>query len=94
MRRGSNLKIRLIIGAGIILFSLFKYYSKQVENPYTGTTQSIDLTVEQEIKLGLDSRGQKAQQHGGLHPNQELQNIVDQVGKSLVDNRKEKKIGN
>lgn len=91
MRRGSNLKIRLIIGAGIILFSLFKYYSKRVENPYTGTMQSIDLTVEQEIRLGLDSRAQMAQQHGGLHPSQQDQEIVDRVGNSLVNNSIAKK---
>ncbi len=85
MRRG-NLKIRLIIGAGIILFSLFKYYSNREENPYTGKKQSITLTPKDEIAIGLLSAPQMAQQHGGLHPNQEAQDLVDKVGNSLINN--------
>jgi|TARA_B110000967_G_C18818389_1_gene527349 predicted Zn-dependent protease len=85
MRRG-NLKIRLIIGAGIILFSLFKYYSNRQINPYTGKKQSISLTVDQEIAIGLRSAPSMAQQHGGLYPDQEAQDLVDRVGNSLVNN--------
>lgn len=85
MRRG-NLKVRLIIGAGIILFSLFKYYSNREENPYTGKKQSITLTPKDEIAIGLLSAPQMAQQHGGLHPSQEAQELVDKVGNSLINN--------
>ncbi len=85
MRRG-NLKIRLIIGAGIILFSLFKYYSNSETNEYTGKKQSIALSVDDEIRLGLQSAPSMAQQHGGLYPDQELQNLVQEVGKTLVNN--------
>ena len=86
MRRGSNLKIRLIIGAGIILFSLFKYYSNRETNPYTGKKQSITLSAEDEITLGLRSAPSMAQQHGGLYPSQEAQDLVDKVGNALVNN--------
>jgi len=86
MRRRGGLKIRLLIGAGIILFSLFKYYSHRGTNPYTGKKQSIELTADQEIKIGLHSAPQMAQQHGGLYPNQEAQDLIDKIGKSLVDN--------
>lgn len=86
MRRGSNLKIRLIIGAGIILFSLFKYYSNRETNPYTGKKQSISLTVDEEIAIGLRSAPSMAQQHGGLYPSQEAQDLVDKVGNTLVNN--------
>lgn len=85
MRRG-NLKIRLLIGAGIILFSLFKYYSNREENPYTGKKQSITLTPKDEIAIGLRSAPQMAQQHGGLYPSQEAQELVDRVGNALVNN--------
>lgn len=85
MRRG-NLKIRLLIGAGIILFSLFKYYSNRETNPYTGKKQSITLTPKDEIAIGLRSAPQMAQQHGGLYPSQEAQELVDRVGNSLVNN--------
>ncbi|MFB0937536.1 MAG: putative Zn-dependent protease [Urechidicola sp.] len=86
MRRGSNLKIRLIIGAGIILFFLFKYYSNRETNPYTGKNQSITLSVEDEIILGLRSAPQITQQHGGLYPSQEAQDLVDKIGNALVNN--------
>ena len=51
MRGRGGLKIRLLIGAGIILFSLFKYYSNRDTNPYTGKKQSITLTTEEEIAI-------------------------------------------
>ena len=86
MRGRGGLKIRLLIGAGIILFSLFKYYSNRDTNPYTGKKQSIALTTEEEIAIGLKSAPQMAEQHGGLYPSQKDQNIVDKVGNALVNN--------
>ena len=86
MRGRGGLKIRLLIGAGIILFTLFKYYSKRETNEYTGKSQSVDLTVDQEIQLGLQSAPQMAAQHGGLHPDQKAQQLVDNVGAKLVNN--------
>ena len=86
MRRRGGLKIRLLIGAGIILFSLFQYYAKREKNEYTGESQSVDLTVEQEIALGIQSAPQMAAQHGGLHPDQQAQQLVDNVGAKLVNN--------
>ncbi len=86
MRGRGGLKIRLLIGAGIILFTLFKYYAKRETNAYTGKSQSVDLTVAQEIQLGLQSAPEMAAQHGGLHPDQKAQQLVDNVGAKLVDN--------
>ncbi|QCX37114.1 M48 family metallopeptidase [Aureibaculum algae] len=86
MRGRGGLKIRLLIGAGIILFSLFKYYSNRDTNPYTGKKQSIAITTEEEIAIGLKSAPQMAEQHGGLYPSQKDQNIVDKVGNALVNN--------
>jgi predicted Zn-dependent protease len=41
--------------------------------------------VDQEIALGLQSAPEMAAQFGGLHPNQEAQALVDQVGERLIN---------
>lgn len=84
MRRGSGLKIRLLIGVAIVAFALFKNCSNKEENPYTGKTQSITMSPEEEIAIGLQHAPAMAEQHGGLHQDQQLQAFVDQVGHKLV----------
>ncbi len=91
--RGNNLKIRLFIGIAIVAFAYLRKCSQQEENPYTGRTQTITLTPEQEIAIGLQSAPSMAQQHGGLYPNQQYQDIVDAIGKKLVDNSIAKQSG-
>ena len=85
MRRG-NFKVKLLIGAAIVLFTLFKYYSNSEVNEFTGKTQHISLSTKDEIAIGLQSAPQMAQQHGGLYPDQNYQKFVDQVGRKLVNN--------
>ena len=85
MRKG-NFKIKLIIGVGIVLFSLFKYYSNSEVNEFTGKKQHISMTTDEEVAIGLQSAPQMAQQHGGLYPDQNYQKLVDQVGRKLVNN--------
>lgn len=85
MRRG-GLKGRLIIGLVIAAFFGFKYCSQQEVNPYTGTKQTISMTADQEIAIGLQSKPQMMQQYGGLYPDAEYQALVDAVGQKLVDN--------
>ncbi|XCF05827.1 M48 family metalloprotease [Tamlana crocina] len=84
--RGGNLKFRLLIGAAIALFFVFKRCSQQEVNPYTGRTQTISMSPENEIAIGLQSAPQMAEQHGGLHPNNQYQALVDNVGENLVNN--------
>ena len=86
MRIGRKGPAGLLIGAVIIIFGLVRYCSSQKENPYTGRTQAIGLSTDEEIAIGLQNAPIMAQQHGGLHPDQKLQSFVDQVGKKLVDN--------
>ncbi|USD25752.1 M48 family metalloprotease [Flagellimonas marinaquae] len=83
MRRGSW-RIRILIGLAIVAFAFVRRCSNQEENPYTGRTQNIDMTAEQEIAIGLQSAPEMAQQHGGLYPDERLQNLVDAVGQKLV----------
>ena len=84
MRRG-NLKIRLLIGAAIVIFAIVKRCNSKETNPYTGRVQTINMTSDQEIAIGLQSAPQMAQQYGGLYPNSEYQAIVDNVGQKLVN---------
>ncbi|MFD0963428.1 M48 family metalloprotease [Pseudofulvibacter geojedonensis] len=82
--RGNKFKTRLLIGLAIAAFFFIKRCNQQETNPYTGRTQTIGMTPDQEIAIGLDSRNQMAQQHGGLYPDERLQTYVDMVGKKLV----------
>ena len=84
-RRGFN-KGTLIIGLVIAAFALFRYCSTTEYNEITGEKQQVGLNVEQEITLGLQSRGHMVQQYGGLHPSSEGQQIVKGIGNKLIDN--------
>ncbi|WP_191860461.1 M48 family metalloprotease [Hanstruepera ponticola] len=84
--RSRNFKIRIFLGIAIVAFAYLRKCSQQEKNPYTGRTQTITLSPEQEIAIGLQSAPQMAQQHGGLHPNNNYQAFVDQVGNKLVNN--------
>ncbi|WP_411767912.1 M48 family metalloprotease [Winogradskyella sp. A3E31] len=84
MRRG-NFKVRLLIGVAIVAFAFIRRCSQQETNPWTGRTQAISLSPEQEIAIGLQSAPQMAQQHGGLHPDNRYQSLVDDVGNTLIN---------
>ncbi|WP_121908129.1 M48 family metalloprotease [Ulvibacter antarcticus] len=85
MMRGSW-KIRIFIGLAIVAFAFFKKCSNTEENPYTGKSQLISLTTEEEIAIGLQSAPQMAQEYGGLYQDAEAQAYVDMVGAKLVNN--------
>jgi predicted Zn-dependent protease len=90
MRRG-NFKVRLLIGVAIVAFAFVRRCSQQETNPYTGRTQAISLSPDQEIAIGLQSAPSMTQQHGGLHPRADYQAFVDNVGKKLISNSLAKK---
>ena len=92
-RRSGSFKIRLFIGIAIVVFAYLRKCSQSEINPYTGKSQAISLSTQQEIAIGLKQAPMMAQQHGGLYPNQQLQDFVDRVGKKLVDNTVAKKSG-
>ncbi len=85
MRRG-NWKIRIFIGLAIVAFAFIQKCSNNEDNPYTGRSQHINMTTEQEIAIGLQSAPEIAQQHGGLYPDEKLQAYVDKVGNKLIQN--------
>lgn len=80
-RNFSGLKLRLIIAAAIVLFSVVTYYSKGQINPITGEKQRVDLSIKDEIMMGMQSAPQMGQQsrdrQGQMH--------VDQIGGRLVN---------
>lgn len=83
---GGFAKGRLLIGLIMAGFALFSYFRSSVYNPITGEKQHVSITEDQEIALGLQAAPEMAQQHGGLHPDEEAQATVDRVGTSLVRN--------
>lgn len=80
----------MLIALAVAAFSLISYYSAREYNPVTDEVQHVDIRPEQEIALGLQAAPQMAQQHGGLHPDQEAQNVVDQICNRLVTSTKAK----
>lgn len=82
--RGGGIGIMLILGLLFAAFTVGKYYCNTQSNPITGENQRVSISVDQEIALGLQSAPSMAQQYGGLHPDQQAQALVDQVGQRLV----------
>ena len=78
------------VGGGIIIavllagFALCKYYSQSQYNEVTGANQHISITADQEIQLGLQSMPTMVQEFGGLHPDEDAQRLVKQVGQRIV----------
>lgn len=81
---GRNWKIRILIGLAIAAFAFYQKCMNTEENPYTGKDQAISLSVDEEIAIGLQSAPQMAQEYGGLHNDQKLQDDVDRVGNKLI----------
>lgn len=76
----SGLTLRLLIAGAIILFSVVTFYSKGQVNPVTGKKQRVDLSVSDEIALGLQSVPSM-----GLESMNRLANRhVDQIGFQLI----------
>ncbi|HET8735103.1 MAG TPA: M48 family metalloprotease [Pricia sp.] len=84
MRR--SWKIRIFIGLAIVAFAFIQRWMNKEENPYTGRTQTISMSTEQEIAIGLQSAPEITQQFGGLYPDEKLQAYVDKIGSDLVQN--------
>ncbi len=77
---------RLIFAAIIAAVSLFSYFGSRQDNAVTGETQYIDITVDQEIALGLQAAPQMAAEFDGLDASAADQAIVDDVGNAIVAN--------
>jgi predicted Zn-dependent protease len=79
MRRG-----RLLIAAVMAVIALVGYYASREMNPITGKTQSVALSQEQEVVLGIQSAPQMALEFGGPDPDPSVQSDLEQIGRKLV----------
>ena len=77
----SGIKLRLIIGGAIVLFAVVSYVAKGQVNPITGEKQRVDLSIDDEIMMGLQS----APQMGRQSSDRNAQNRVDEIGSRLVN---------
>lgn len=75
---------RILIALIIAGISLFTYFASSVDNPVTGETQHINISVDEEIALGLQAAPEMAAQFGGLDPDSRVQAMVDQIGNHIV----------
>ncbi|MFM9267246.1 M48 family metalloprotease [Tychonema sp. BBK16] len=76
---------RAAIGLLMAFFGAITYYTNDVQNPVTGERQRVQLSPQQEVSLGLQSRSQMAAKYGGLYPGQSIQQYVDRVGGRVVN---------
>ncbi len=83
--RGRKVGGTLIIGLVVAGFALFRFCSTSDYNEILETNQYVGINEEQEIAIGLESAPQMIQQYGGLHPSEQAQQYVKQVGKRLVE---------
>lgn len=85
-RRGCALPPRLMMALALAAFALVTYFMKtKIEhNPVTGERQRVSMSAEQEVAMGLQAAPEMAAQHGGEHPDAQLNALVDKVGAKLV----------
>jgi predicted Zn-dependent protease len=76
----SGLKLRLLIGGAILLFSVITYLNKGQINPVTGEKQRVDMSVSDEITMGLRAVGTM----GAPSLNREASQRVDTIGFELT----------
>ncbi|MEL7497136.1 MAG: M48 family metallopeptidase [Planctomycetota bacterium] len=76
----SGLKLRLLIGAVIVLFSVVNYWLKGQVNPVTGEKQRVNISIQEEIELGRQS----VQSMGLPATNQRASFRVSRIGNELV----------
>jgi beta-barrel assembly-enhancing protease len=77
----------LLLGILLALGAIVTYYlgTERFENPVTGRVQRVALSPREEIALGLNAAPEMARQHGGLHPDERLQNLISGIGERLVN---------
>ncbi|RLT44751.1 MAG: M48 family peptidase [Chloroflexi bacterium] len=89
-RGGSS---RLLIAIIIAVISLITYFGSRQYNEVTDEVQYIDVTVAQEIALGLQAAPQMSLQFGGEHPDKQMQAVVDTIGNRIVQASELQKTG-
>lgn len=78
--------VKFIVAVLLAAVSLMTYWCNTQENEFTGEKQHVDMTVDQEIALGLQAAPEMAQQYGGLHPDKQAAAAIKELGQRLVQN--------
>ncbi len=87
-RRPGCSGVQLVVAVVIALGSLVAYYSKSSVNPVTGEKQHIDISVDQEIALGLQAAPEMESEFGGEDPDPQARQLVADVGGEIVSQSK------
>jgi len=81
--------ILAIVSAAMVLIIIWQGYFRNAQvNPLTGKKQYIDLSVHQEVQLGLQCAPQLASEYGGLFQDRTVQNKVKKIGNKLLKSTK------
>src|SRR5436190_2076991 len=75
---------RLVIAGAIALVSLISYFAKRSFNPVTNKVQHVDMSVRQEVGIGLQAAPEMSAQYGGLSHDPQGRALVDRVGKKII----------
>lgn len=75
---------RLIIAGVLVVVSLISYFGASQFNEVTQENQHVNITVEQEVALGLQAAPEMAAQYGGLSNEREAVDRVARVGEGIV----------
>ncbi len=73
-------RLRMLICCVVLILSAISFYGKGQINPVTGKTQRVDMTIDEEIKLGLQS----ASSMGQLSNNRQATSHIRRIGNQLV----------
>lgn len=86
-RGRGGLKMRLLIAAVIVVFTLVSYYGRPGdENQITGESQRVAFNEEaDEVQMGLQAVPAMAQQFGGEDRDPEARRRVNRIGNELLD---------
>jgi beta-barrel assembly-enhancing protease len=76
--------MQLVIALVIAGVSAISYFTNTSKNPITGETQHVDMSVDQEIALGVQAAPEMAEQFGGLDPDPNARRLVNEVGNEIV----------
>jgi len=95
--RGSNfsgLKLRLLIAAAIVLFSVVSYFAKGQTNPITGEVQRVAENVNEEIMMGIQARPQMGQPSLDAQASARVREVGARLVNSLDQRLRQKGIAN
>jgi predicted Zn-dependent protease len=82
--RGIGFSPRIIIAIVIALVSVVGYFGNRALNPVTGRKQSLALSADEEVALGLQAAPEMAAQFGGLSKSPEGTRLVKDVGFEIM----------